>query len=80
MSTEHSSHAWFADYGGDGVTAVADVLVDGDTLGQGIAVDDRETNRHVLLSLHGTSNFVGPGNWTDDTQQVMVNALEYASR
>lgn len=71
-------YAWFDDYTGDGVQVLADVgTADEGTLGHGIAVQQRDGNRHALLSMHGASLFFGPEDWTPASAQILLNALDW---
>src|SRR5690606_8457731 len=73
-------HAWFGGYTGEGRQVIANAGR-GDTgvLGEGIGVQERENNRHVLLSMHGISSFTSVDFWTEDGKQVLLNSLEWAS-
>ncbi len=74
-------HAWFTGYTGDGRTAIADVVrADRGVLGQGIGVQQRPNNRHVLLSMHASSSYTDPRAWTADAGTVFLNALRWAGR
>ncbi len=77
-STTWHDYAWFDAYAGENGTVIANAGsdVDGDW-GPGIAVDNRSNNRHVLLSLHGASNYVTPRDWTDAAADVFRNAVEW---
>lgn len=77
-STVYHMYAWFDGYAGANGTLLAEAGLDnrGD-LGPGIAVDERANNRHVLLSLHGATNYGGPGDWTADGTQLFRNAVEW---
>lgn len=72
-------NAWFDLYTGENGTVIAQAATDsaGD-LGQGIAVDNRANNRHVLLSLHGASFYVTPNDWTPEGTDVFLNAVDWA--
>lgn len=78
-STIWHDYAWFDAYVGENGTVIANAGSDLDgEWGPGIAVDDRANNRHVLLSLHGASSYVTPGDWTDAGADVFLNAMEWA--
>jgi subtilisin family serine protease/N-acetylneuraminic acid mutarotase len=73
-------HAWFDGYEGEGRTVVADAArADTGVVGEGIGVQERATNRHVLLSMHAAGPFTGPQFWHDDGAQVFQNALDWVS-
>ncbi|WFE21852.1 S8 family serine peptidase [Solwaraspora sp. WMMD937] len=81
-STQAKWIAWFGDYSGDGRQTLAD-LGRSDTTGiygGGIGVDQRATNRHVLLSTHGVSVTRGPVDWTEQATQVFLDAIDWAAR
>jgi subtilisin family serine protease len=79
-SSQYHDHAWFGGYTGEGrqVVALAGHDIAGN-LGEGIGVQQRANNRHVLLSMHGASSFTGPEYWTDETAQVLMNSIEWVS-
>ncbi|MGH3758854.1 S8 family serine peptidase [Actinophytocola sp.] len=72
--------AWFDGYSGEGRQTIAGLgrTADG-VLGGGIGVDERATNRHVLLSLHGVSATRGPEDWTPEATELFLNAITWAS-
>ncbi|MEE9197136.1 MAG: S8 family serine peptidase, partial [bacterium] len=78
-STAYHDHAWFDQYSGENGTVLAQAGIDpqGD-LGPGIAVDERANNCHVLLSLHGASNYIGPDDWTADGTDIFLNAVNWS--
>ncbi|WP_326549332.1 S8 family serine peptidase [Micromonospora sp. NBC_01813] len=81
-STQAKWIAWFGDYAGDGRQTLAD-LGRSDTTGiygGGIGVDQRATNRHVLLSTHGVSVTRGPVDWTEEATELFLNAVDWAAR
>jgi len=74
-------YAWFTGYEGDGVTILADVFESGyGVRGHGIAVRQNAGNRHVLLSMHGSSIFSAPFAMTTESLQIMRNAIAWAAR
>ncbi|HWM22558.1 MAG TPA: hypothetical protein VNO51_22895, partial [Ilumatobacteraceae bacterium] len=48
-------------------------------LGSGIGVDERATNRHVLLSIHAQSATRGPDDWSEDSDRIFWNAIDWVS-
>src|SRR5690606_11506385 len=45
----------------------------------GIGVQERDNNRHVLLSLQALESWITPDNWTEDAGDIVVNSLSWAS-
>lgn len=79
-SSGDKDHAWFDGYTGDGTTVLANAArADEGVQGQGIAVQQRDNNRHVLLSMHAASTFTDPTNWHEDGAQVFRNALAWVA-
>lgn len=84
-------YAWFDGYQGEGRQVIADVgRSDGGAVGPGIGVQQREQNRHALLSMHGASSLLfwaepdspqhwDPRNWADPGRQLFRNALGWVS-
>lgn len=74
--------AWFDGYSGDGRKTIANIgrTDSGGIYGGGIGVDQRATNRHVLMSSHGASATRGPADWTPEAEQVFLNAVAWAAR
>ncbi|MFC4852088.1 S8 family serine peptidase [Actinophytocola glycyrrhizae] len=72
--------AWFTGYEGEGRQTIAGFgrTADG-VLGGGVGVDQRASNRHVLLSLHGVSATRGPADWTPDATELFMNSIAWAS-
>jgi len=79
-STQPKWVAWFDGYSGAGRQTIASLgrTVEG-VMGGGIGVDQRATNRHVLLSLHGVSATRGPVDWSSAATDVFLNAIDWAS-
>ncbi|MGB3439271.1 MAG: S8 family serine peptidase [Actinophytocola sp.] len=79
-STNPKWAAWFTGYEGEGRQTIAGFgrTADG-VLGGGIGVDQRATNRHVLLSLHGVSASRGPADWTPEATELFMNSIAWAS-
>ncbi|WP_291416507.1 S8 family serine peptidase [Actinophytocola sp.] len=79
-STQAKWVAWFNEYEGEGRQTLAGLgrTADG-VLGGGIGVDERATNRHVLLSTNGVSATRGPADWTPEATDLFLNAIEWAS-
>ena len=79
-STRAKWVAWFDGYSGAGRQTIATLgrTVEG-VMGGGIGVDQRATNRHVLLSLHGVSATRGPADWTPAATTLFLNAIDWAS-
>lgn len=50
-----------------------------DPKGPGIAVDERDGNRHALLALHGTHAAVDARSWSAQGKQVFVNAIDWVA-
>jgi len=74
-------HAWFGGYTGEGRQVIANAgRADTGVLGEGIGIQERANNRHVLLSMHGISLFTSVDIWTDDGKQILINSLGWASR
>lgn len=79
-ASSDKDHAWFNGYTGDGTTVLANAArADEGVQGQGIAVQQRDNNRHVLLSMHAASQFTDPTNWHEDGAQVFRNALGWVA-
>jgi N-acetylneuraminic acid mutarotase len=71
-------YGFFNLYGDDGRTVVANAVTSQDgTVGVGIGVQQRSTNRHVLLSMHAASYYTGPEIWHDDSTRVFLNAVDW---
>nr|MDT0656965.1 S8 family serine peptidase [Micromonospora sp. DSM 115978] len=71
-------YGFFDAYGGEGRMVVANAVVSTTgTVGVGIGVQQRERNRHVLLSMHGASYATGPRVWHDDSTRVFLNSLDW---
>jgi subtilisin family serine protease len=79
-SGSDKDHAWFGGYSGDDRQVIA-MAGRGDTgvVGQGIGVHERDTNRHVLLSMHAASAFAQPAFWTSDGAQIFLNAINWVT-
>ena len=79
-STQAKWVAWFDGYEGEGRQTIGSLgrTADG-LLGGGIGVDQRPTNRHVLLSTHGVSATRGPADWTPEATDLFLNAIGWAS-
>ncbi len=79
-STRAKWVAWFDGYEGEGRKLLGSLgrTADG-VLGGGIGVDERATNRHVLLSTHGVSATRGPADWTVEATDLFLNAISWAS-
>jgi subtilisin family serine protease len=72
-------HAWFGGYTGDGRQVIANAFRnDLGVRGGGIGVQERASNRHVLLSMHASSAFAGPRFWHEDAKTVFLNSLAWA--
>ncbi|MPZ26012.1 MAG: S8 family serine peptidase [Micromonosporaceae bacterium] len=83
-------YAFFNGYAGQGRTVIADAgQTDTGTAGPGIAVQQRDRNRHALLSMHAATLVftpVGdqpqvwrPSDWTDAARRLFRNAVEWVS-
>ncbi|MPZ29083.1 MAG: S8 family serine peptidase, partial [Micromonosporaceae bacterium] len=72
--------AWFDGYTGEGTQVIADVgrTTDG-IFGSGIAVQERATNRHALLSMNSQTAGRGPNGWSEDSEQIFWNAVDWAA-
>lgn len=79
-STQSKWVAWFDGYQGEGRQTLGSLgrTADG-ALGGGIGVDERATNRHVLLSTHGVSATRGPADWTPEATDLFLDAIAWAS-
>ncbi|MEU6072822.1 S8 family serine peptidase [Micromonospora sp. NPDC047074] len=77
--TANSKHyGFFGAFGGEGRTVLANAVDSGTgTVGVGIGVQQREKNRHVLLSMHGASYASGPQVWHADSVQVFLNSVDW---
>src|SRR5690606_5020195 len=72
--------AWFTTYEGEGRQVLATVgRSDGTILGNGIGVQERANNRHVLMSIHSSSATRGPADWSAESDQIFWNALAWAA-
>ncbi|HSW10839.1 MAG TPA: S8 family serine peptidase [Bacillota bacterium] len=81
-SADHD-HAWFTGFTGEGVQILAEVYDPRPGIGvrgHGIAVRQTPGNRHVLLSMHGSSLWSRPGWMSPASLQIMRNALTWAGR
>jgi subtilisin family serine protease len=73
-------HAWFGGYEGEGRQVIGDAgRSNTGIVGNGIAVQERDNNRHVLLSMHAAGSFTSPAFWTEDAATVFDNAVGWAS-
>jgi subtilisin family serine protease len=82
FNTTSSAQWWaaFEGYVGEGTQVIADFGIEGrGRMGQGIAVQQRANNRHVLMSAHGVSATRGPEQWTPDATQAFLNAITWVS-
>ncbi len=81
-STQAKWMAWFGAYEGDGRQVIASMGRSDATgvYGNGIAVQQRPGNRHVLMSSHGASATRGPVDWTPEATQVFLNAVAWAAK
>jgi subtilisin family serine protease len=72
--------AWFDGYEGDDREVIADVgrASDG-IMGAGIGVQERASNRHVLLSMNSQTAGRGPNDWSDASEQIFWNAIDWTS-
>ena len=70
----------FSGYSGTTISEVTDR--DGETIGGGIAYDFRTANNvHVLLGSLRAGTYGTPGvEWTEDTEQIYINAVDWAMR
>jgi subtilisin family serine protease len=72
--------AWFDGYSDGDRTVIADVGRSGDgIMGQGIGVEERSNNRHVLMSSHGVSSTRNPSQWSEESAQIFLNALDWVA-
>jgi subtilisin family serine protease len=72
--------AWFDGYAGEGRQVIADAGRTGDgILGHGIGVDERPNNRHALLSIHSQSATRGPSGWSEASDDIFWNAIQWAA-
>ncbi|WP_440772151.1 S8 family serine peptidase [Natronorubrum sp. DTA28] len=67
-------HTWFDDTGFDVLAETAITGTD-TTVGDGFAVDEQRAT--VLASNLGYTTFVGDGDYTDDADTILANAVEY---
>lgn len=73
-------HAWFDGYQDGGRQTVADAARDDlGMVGRGIGVQQRENNRHVLLSMHATGSVTTTTDWGTDGRRVFRNALDWVA-
>ncbi|HEX6325162.1 MAG TPA: S8 family serine peptidase [Jiangellaceae bacterium] len=77
-TSQRKEHAWFDGYTGEGRQVIG-LAGRGDTgvMGPGIGVQQRENNRHVLLSMHASRPGNGMERWTDDGERIFFNALSW---
>jgi hypothetical protein len=74
-------YAFFNGYTGTGTTILASVFRPGQgVLGRGIAVRQNAGNRHVLLSMHGSSIWSKPSMMSPTSLQIMRNSIAWAAR
>ena len=81
-SVDHD-HAWFTGFTGEGVKILAEVYDPRPGVGvrgHGIAVRQTPGNRHVLLSMHGSSLWSRPAWMSPASLQIMRNALAWTGR
>lgn len=83
--------AWFDGLRGTAPTVIAetvmqvtDASVDPQVttttaLGTGLAVDQRATNRHAYLALHGTSSAIDARNWSPGGVQLLLNTVRWTA-
>ena len=72
--------AWFTGYEGEGRQIIANAGRSGGAIfGSGIGVDERPNNRHALLSLHSSSATRGPSLWSEESEQIFWNALQWVN-
>lgn len=79
--------AWFDGLSGERVTILADAVgIRGEgaetqieSLGAGIAVDDRDGGRQVYLSLHGSSAASDAQSWSAASKQLFYNSVTWAA-
>ena len=69
-------YSWLSGHRGD---ALATLTVGGEPVGTAVAFEQRtELSGHLLLSFAAVSDYMGPDRgWTGETEQVMVDALEW---
>ncbi|WP_247730088.1 S8 family serine peptidase [Halovivax limisalsi] len=67
-----SDHAWAT---GTSYDVIADVEVDGSSVGTGLAVD--ESSSTVLATSSGLNEYVGSGDHTSDSVTLLANAVDY---
>lgn len=83
-------YAYFDGYTGDGRKVIANAgNTEEGVVGGGIGVQQRDENRHALLSMHAATVVLSPADnqpqhwvpelWTDDARQLFRNALEWVS-
>jgi subtilisin family serine protease/N-acetylneuraminic acid mutarotase len=79
--TGDKDHAWFGGYEGEGRTVIADAgRADTGIVGEGIGVQERANNRHVLLSMHASGPFSGPRFWHPDGGATFVESIGWAAQ
>ena len=80
--------AWFEDLTGVQPTMLAEAVAVRESeetgtviepLGTGIAVDQRAANRHLFLSLHGSSTAVDARSWSLASTQLLLNGITWAA-
>jgi len=73
---DDSYYSWLSAYSGD---ALATLTVGGAGTGTAVAFEQRtDLSGHLLLSFAAVSDYMGPDRgWTEGTEQVMVDSLEW---
>ncbi|SEQ53355.1 beta-sandwich domain-containing protein [Natrinema salaciae] len=66
-----ADRAWFDDYSGDAIADVGAGSPDGAAVGVG------QDGDHVLLASFGRTQFVADGDFTDDANAILANAVTY---
>lgn len=68
-------------YEGEGrqVIALAGRIGEGRFHGPGIGVQERDNNRHVLLSAHAGNISTGPSLWSAESEQIFWNAIDWGT-
>lgn len=80
-------YAWFESLTGVAPTVLGETVLlrttgnntDVQSVGQGIAIDERADNRHVFLALHGSSSAIDARSWSLASTQLLLNSLTWAS-
>ncbi|MFC7072304.1 S8 family serine peptidase [Halovenus rubra] len=73
-SASFADHSWFEGYDGD---VIGNIQAGGVDDGSGVGVDEEDNT--ILLSTFGSSSFVSSGDFSEEADMVLANAVSYLS-